>query len=343
VKFSVFKEGSNTPINTQQISVAAFTKDFGQESIKANAFTLPNDPGPYFLEVFVDSNNDFTEDRENDNITRRKFVVRPIPPDKTAPVIVDGSTRIENDAAIIQKRDVEIKFKADDPTSPSGQSTSGLGSFCVVRYYYDAVQRRWVEQTCNFKPLPDKDANGDFSIRTELPDRVGVAYVFVWVRDKAGNIAKTPGFDFINFIPSGARNINRNDVRVFRLRLTPGQSVSLTFTPTIGDVDATVFQGITNPARCDTSAIKNGTVAETVTVPSGLCTGTDFQIEVRAVVNSRFSVSTAVGLAAAREAQPTAAVVPALLPDATPLVGGPPALQAAIDGGAPIFLPMLSR
>jgi hypothetical protein len=294
--------------------------------------------------VFVDSNNDFTEDRENDNITRRKFVVRPIPPDKTAPVIVDGSTRIENDAAITQNRvNVEIKFKADDPTSPSGQSTSGLGSFCVVRYYYDSVLRRWVEQICNFKPLPDKDANGDFSIRTDLPDRVGVAYAFVWVRDKAGNISKTPGFDFINFIPSGARNINRNDVRVFRLRLAPGQSVSLTFTPTIGDVDATVFQGITNPTRCDTSAIQNGTVAETVTVPSGLCTGTDFQIEVRAVVNSRFSVSTAVGLAAARGAQPTATAAPALLRDGTPLVGGPPALQAAIDGGAPIFLPMLSR
>jgi hypothetical protein len=170
-----------------------------------------------------------------------------------------------------------------------------------------------------------------------------VAYAFVWVRDKAGNIAKTPGFDFINFIPSGARNINRNDVRVFRLKLTPGQSVSLTFTPTIGDVDATVFQGITNPTRCDTSAIQNGTVIETVTVPSASCTGTDFQIEVRAVVNSRFSVSTAVGLAAVRQVQPAAVVAPALLPDATPLVAGPPALQAAIDGGAPIFLPMLSR
>jgi len=298
--------------------------------------------------VFVDSGgsppfHDFVEDRENDNIARRRFLVRPIPPDKTAPVIVDGSTQIEGDAAITQNRDVEIKFKADDPTSPSGQSTSGLGTFCVVRYYYDTVLRCWVEQNCNFTLLPDKGADGSYAIRTQLPDRVGVAYAFVWVRDKAGNISKAPGFDFINFIPSGARNIDRNDVRVFRLRLTPAQSVSLTFTPTIGDIDATVFQGITNPVRCDTTAIQNGTVPETVTVPSGLCSGTDFQIEVRAVVNSRFSVSTVVGLAAAREVQTATGVAPALLPDSTPLVGGPPSLQTAIDGGTPIFLPMLTR
>ena len=234
VKFTIFKAGSSTPINTQQVTVGAFTKDFGQEIVKANAFTLPNQPGPYVLEVFVDSNNDFTEDREKDNIARRQFVVRPIPQDKTAPVIVDGSTQINGDAAITQSRDVTISFKADDPASPVGQSTSGLGSFCVVRYYYDGVLRRWVEQTCNFKPLPAKDGNGNFNIQTQLPDRLGVAYAFVWVRDNSGNIAKTPGFDFINFIPANARNINRNDVRIFRLKLTPGQSATLTFSPTIG-------------------------------------------------------------------------------------------------------------
>src|SRR5581483_392045 len=221
-------------------------------------------------------------------------------------------------------------------------STSELGSFCVVRYYYDGVQRRWVEENCHFQPLPAPNANGSFTVQPRLPDRVGVAYSFVWVRDKAGNISKTPGFDFINFIPSGARNINRNDVRVFRLRLTPGQSVSLTFTPTIGDVDATVFQGITNPVRCDTSAIRNGTVPETVTVPSGACSGTDFQIEVRAVVNSRFSVGVAVGVAAVAPSS-APAISAAVLPDSTALVAGPPATQAAIDGGTPIFLPLTQR
>jgi YVTN family beta-propeller protein len=342
VKFSVFKLGSSTPINTQQIALAAFSQDFGQEALKANAFTLPNQPGAYVLEVFVDSNNDFAEDRERDNVARRIFTVRPIPADKTAPVIVDGTTQINNDAAITQSRDVTISFQANDPTSPSGQSTSGLGSFCVVRYYYDGVQRRWVEENCNFQSLPAPNPNGSFTVQTRLPDRIGVAYAFVWVRDKAGNISKTPGFDFINFIPAGARNINRNDVRVFRLRLTLGQSISLTFTPTIGDVDATVFQGITNPVRCDTSAIRNGTVPETVTVPSGSCTGTDFQIEVRAVVNSRFSVGTVVGAAVAAPTH-TPAVNAAVLPDSTPLVAGPPATQAAIDGGAPVFLPLTQK
>jgi hypothetical protein len=268
--------------------------------------------------------------------------VRPIPPDKTAPVIVDNSTQINDDAPFVTVRDVTVKFKANDPASPAGQSTSGLSSFCIVRYYYNNIQRRWVEENCNFKPLPAPDASGNFAVPAKLTDRIGVNYVFVWVKDKAGNISKTPGFDFINFIPSGEQSIDRNDVRVFRVRLGVGQSFSLTFTPTVGDVDTTVFQGIINPVRCDISAIRNGTTPETVTVPSASCTGTEFQIEVRAVENSRFSITPNPVLAGLFQSQPAAAA-PAALSDPTPTVAGPPALQTAIDGGTPVFVPLLNR
>jgi len=341
VKFTVTKLGSNTPINTQQITVASFTRDFGQEIIKAGAFTLPAQPGRYVLTVFVDSNNDFAEDRESDNIARREFTVRPVPPDKTAPVVT--SAVIEDDAAITQLRDVTITLNANDPTSPAGQTTSGLDSFCVVRYYYNSIQRRWVEEICDFRALPKPAANGSFAVPARLPDTVGVAYSFVWVRDKAGNISKTPGFDFINFIPVGERSISRNDRRIFRIRLTGGQALSLTVIPTSGDVDTTVFQGITNPVRCDVSAIRNGITPETVTVPSASCAGTEFQIEVRAVVNSRFSITTGTALAGLIQLQSSGSVSAAALADPAPAVAGPPALQAAIDGEASVYLPTARR
>jgi hypothetical protein len=286
--------------------------------------------------VTVDSNNDFAEDRESDNTARRSFTVRPVPPDKTAPVIEANSTFINDDAAITQVRDVTIKFKASDPAN-------NLDSFCVVRYYYNSIQRRWVEEICNFRPLPTANSDGSFSVPARLPDSVGVAYSFVWVKDKAGNISKEPGFDFINFIPAGERSIGRNDRRVFRVRLGAGQSLSLTVTPTAGDVDTTVFQGITNPVRCDISAIRIGTTAETVTVPSASCTGTEFQIEVRAVVNSRFSVTTAAALTGFLRPQASAIAPSAASSDPTATVSGPPALQAAIDGGAPVHLPAIIR
>src|SRR6185436_11609854 len=133
-------------------------------------------------------------------------------------------------------------------------------------------------------------------------------------------------------------------VRIFRIRVSPGQSLSLTVTPTAGDVDTTVFQGITSPVRCDTTAIRNGTTAETVTVPSGLCSGTEFQIEVRAVVNSRFSVTSALARAGLLGPQ-ASGVGPAgqASSDPEPQVGGPPALQTAIDGESLVYLPPVTR
>jgi hypothetical protein len=337
VRFTISKFGSSTPINSQEKDVPNFTVDFGQQAVVAdNAVTLPNDPGLYVLEVKVDSTEIFPEDRETDNTARRLFRVRAAPPDKTAPQIT--STLINDDAAVTSSRDVTIKFGASDPASPSGQTTSGLDSFCIVRYYYNNVQRRWVEQECDFKTLPAPDSGGNFAVQTQLSDRVGVNYVFVWVKDKAGNISKTPGFDFINFIPAGERSIDRNDRRVFRLRLNAGQSATFTITPSLGDVDVLVFKD----GSFQSASANSGTAPETVTVTS-TANDTLFQIEVRAVVNSRFSVAAAA--ARAELIQPTVAGgAPAgAVDDTTITVSGPPALQTAIGDARAINLPMIIR
>jgi YVTN family beta-propeller protein len=340
VKFTISKFGASSPINTQEKDVSAFTVDFGQQPVKAdNAVTLPNEPGLYALEVTVDSGQVFAEDRENDNTARRLFRVRAAPPDKTAPTITDNSTFINEDQAVTQSRDVTVKFKAEDPASPSGQTTSLLDSFCIVTYYYNNTQRRWVEQECDFKTLPAPDGAGNFSAQTRLPDRVGVNYVFVWVKDKAGNISKTPGFDFINFIPSGERSIGRNDRRIFRIRLNSGQSATFTVTPSLGDVDVLVFKD----GSFQSASANSGTQTESVTVTS-TADNTLFQIEVRAVVNSRFSVTSQAVLAGFLRPQAASGVAPAAAPlDTTSTVTGPPSLQTAIGDARPINLPAILR
>jgi hypothetical protein len=290
----------------------------------------------YVLEVTVDSGKVFPEDRENDNTARRLFRVRAAPPDKTAPEVT--STVINDDAPTTQVRDVTIKFNANDPASPSGQTTSGLDSFCIVRYYYNNVQRRWVEQECDFKSLPPPDGSGNFIVQTKLPDRVGVNYVFVWVKDKAGNISETPGFDFINFIPSDTRSINRNDRRIFRVRLNAGQQITFAVTPSVGNVDLLVFE---DGSFLDASA-NSGLQQETLTVSSN-ADDTLFQFEVRAVENSKFSVTTTAALAGLLQPTAVEAGPAAVLGDTSATVTGPPSLQTAIGDARAINLPVIIR
>jgi hypothetical protein len=174
-----------------------------------------------------------------------------------------------------------------------------------------------------------------------------VAYAFVWVKDKAGNISRVPGFDAISFIPSPTTDIelDRNDVRIFRITLNPGQTVSMTFTPSAGDVDVSVFQGIGASAPRIAVSAQNGLTPETVTfaVPGG-GTVTTFQVEVRPVVNSRFRISvtqTLTGLL--RAVGPATVIAPQKTLDTTPFIADPPAQQAAIDEPGQTFLPITRK
>jgi YVTN family beta-propeller protein len=337
VRFTITKFGSSTPLSSQEKDVPNFTVDFGQQSVLADtALTLPNDPGLYVLEVKVDNGNVFPEDREGDNTAKRLFRVRATPPDKTAPEVT--TTVINDDAVVTSSRNVTVKFNANDPASPSGQTTSGLDSFCIVRYFYNSVQRRWVEQECDFRSLPPPDGSGNFVVQTQLPDRVGVNYVFVWVKDKAGNISRTPGFDFINFIPSGERSIDRNDRRIFRLRLNAGQSATFTITPSRGNVDVLVFKD----GSFQSASANSGTQAETVTV-SSTANDTIFQIEVRAVVNSRFSVAATAALTGLLRPAAASGAPAAVLDDTTITVNGPPSTQTAIGDARAVNLPAILR
>ncbi|CAN5716289.1 hypothetical protein BH10CHL1_BH10CHL1_33500 [soil metagenome] len=336
------------------IPASAFNQDFGQAVI-TTTWKIPANPSSTFgkITVTVDPDDKLTEDKESDNSASRQVRLRNQPSDNTPPkvdgvfITDDGDPFNENDA-ITQSKNVRVKIKASDATGSNGAAPSGVDQFCIVRYYYDNVARRWIETACQFAPLPALSGDG-FIVNTDLPDVPGTAYAFVWVKDKAGNISRRPGFDFISFVPSTAIDLNRNDVRIFRIPLPAGQNLKLTFTPAFGDVDVSVFDDFTNPnaTRIDVSA-NNGTTPESVIIP-GSGTSGKYQIEVRAVVNSRFTISVTPVADADVAAASAAAPSQANAEPTQPTVAGPPAQQAAIEDDSEqnttqgIFLPLVRK
>jgi hypothetical protein len=326
---------NNTPIGDAQL--VGVNQDFGQATVTVH-WNVPNQVGSRRVFVTVDATNLFLEDNEQDNTAARRVKIRPVPPDKTLPVVsnvrISDDTPFNDNDVVATKTDVQVKFNATDPAN-------NLDSFCIVRYSYDNSRRRWVEENCNFRTLPTPNGDGSFTVDTKLRPREGTAYAFVWVKDKAGNISSQPGFDVISFIPSPTTDIelDRNDVRLFRITLNPGQSFSFTVTPDVGDVDLFVFQGSTFITKSNNSSTQPDTVSFNNPGTSAVL----FQVEVHAVVNSRFRITTSTVLAGLLNEAPQAIGPSKSGVPTEPVVFGPPALRAAIDGGQDVSLPIIVR
>jgi YVTN family beta-propeller protein len=336
-----------------QLTPDDFRQDFGQAVITTTWNIPANAIGTRAqVSVFVDAGDDLLETQEADNIASRTVQIRAPKPDTTRPVVSDVAISDDDpfNAADVTtaSQDVRIRFKASDVGD-------GLDAFCVVSYTYDVVRRRWIEQSCQFEtlPAPESGTTDTFVVDATLQPKRGVAYAFVWVRDKAGNISRRPGFDVITFLTNDPIELNRNDVLILRLPL-PSGNLQLDVDVEFGDVDVSVFDDFVNAnaTRCALSA-NNGTAAEQIVLP-GSCPASPgrFQVEIRAVVYRRFTVSvngTVTEMALAAAAQNATANAALLAEPATPLVGGPPALLAAIDddedgGGTPtIYLPLVQR
>ncbi len=324
-----------------------FNQDFGQAVVSTTVSFPSAATGIGVVSVTVDQGGQLAETKETNNTANRRILVRAPLPDITPPVVsavrISDDNPFSDDDPIAQTAAVRVKVVASDPPSPAPAPTTGVARYCIVTYFYDVVARRWVEQPCVFAalPAPEPGTSDTFIVNATLPPREGVSYAFVWIQDGAGNISRTPGFDVISFIPSTPINVARNDARIFRLPLLAGQS--LQFTASLqnggfGDVDVSVFEPFTSASapRVALSA-NNGAVDETVT----LVGPGRFQVEVRAVVNSRFTVSltTPPPLAALVTGPAVSDGTSAIDDNSAPLVGGPPALRTEIGDLRALFLP----
>lgn len=336
VRFTFSPANAGTPETVDvALPATAFNQDFGQATVTTNWQVNADAPGRVTVKVEIDPDNLLAESNEQDNVEQRRIRLSNPPPDTTPPqvnsVIISPNDIFNPEPQITQSRDVKVQIVATD--------NEELQSFCIVRYAYNVRLRRWVEERCSFQSLPAPVAADTFVVDARLRPIEGVGYVFVWVKDADGNISSTPGFDFITFIPGTPINLSRNDSRLFRINTTTGQT--FTFTPEFGDVDVSVFDGIgANATRCDFS-VNNGTQPETVTVPSGACIGPNFQIEVFAIANSRFTVSVTQNKPVAANSSVSSSAGKAL--GNLPLVGGPPAIRSAIGDEEETFLPAILK
>jgi YVTN family beta-propeller protein len=337
---------------TLALTPSSFKQDFGQ-AVMTTTWDIPANTSVNLatIKVTVDSDNKVLEHREDNNAASRRRRLRTAPPDTVAPqvngVFISDDNPFNDNDQLATSTAAKVKIQATDDVA--------LDSYCIVRYRYKQSERLWEPRDCNnFTALPAPDSNGDFIVDTQLFDLAGVTYAFVWVKDKAGNISSTPGFDVINLASGAPVDMDRNDVRIFRFVLPAGAPLTLKFTPSTGDIDVSVFDHFRNlaqaPTRCAVSA-NNGTVAETVSLPGTCAADADgrfyLQVEVRAVTNSRFTIEAA-QVAEVVTADVAASPESRLDLPLTPSVAGPP-LRAAVDeaqdgvSASNVYLPVVSK
>jgi len=254
--------------------------------------------------------------------------------------ISDDNPFSDNDA-VATTVNVKVRFVAGD-----NSGGSGLARFCIVRYVFNASQHRFVQSGCSFQSLPAPDAqSGDsftYTVNQTIPADSGTQYVFVWVKDRAGNISRTPGFDVISFLDPNEINMNRNDVRVFRFTVPNGQRGIVDVQLVSGDVDVSVFQGIAASAPRIAVSAHTGATAEHVVFPNLTGSSVTFQVEVRAAAASRFTMSFQQGPVPAPPLGKSDSAPSKELPADAPYVAGPPALQANVSEPEAIYLPIIA-
>lgn len=337
----------------ENLPFSAFVQDFGQAPVTTTLTIPANLSGNHGqIEVTVDANQQVQESDENNNVAQRNITFNNPQQDTTPPKVVsvaisDDNPFNDNDFTTASNN-VKVKLVVSDP---AGNGTpSGVKQFCLVSYYYDFVTRFWIPTPCVFANLPASVTGhpDTFIVSTQLNSIAGISYVFVWVRDGAGNFSIRPGFDFISFVPTGFVNLNRNDVLILRFVLKPGENLQVSANMGnggFGDVDLVEFENFLDPnsARGDVSA-HNGSATETVNA-NGPATGFGLrQVEIHAVVNSQFKI-TVTPTAQAASAKPAEELVFG----SGISVAGPPALASAIGedlapaqaGG--VFLPFAAN
>jgi YVTN family beta-propeller protein len=379
VKISVLFSGSGLSgiiSQTFPIKASDFNHNFGFATYSMTV-NVPNNIGQGSVTVVVDPNATFPGSISNAGLSfaTSLFPVRPRPSDRTPPTVhaafISDDTVFNDADAIATTTNVKVKIVASDPISVVNgfTTTTGVQSYCIVHYYYSRAQRRWIPTTCgtannSFTPLPaptsGNNISGTFIVTTTIGSAPGTAYAFVHVKDGAGNISRFPAFDVISYIPSGNIDIERNDARLFRILMPPGQALTMTMPIIFGDVDATLFDGVLpTAARIQVSA-NVGTITETIVITSSNTQVGNklFQVEVRAFVNSRFRILVSqaacpacriieVDAADSTGSEPTPLSITAPTREgdvAEPMVAGPPAAQSAIgDIAVQVFLPLVVR
>lgn len=183
--------------------------------------------GWHVIYAVIDPDNKVTETVERNNIVRREIKVKEPPGDKTAPVVT--AFEINGGAEVTYSPDVTLEVRAKD-----NAGGSGMDAMFFVELLFNQAVLQWVPvQGSGWLPYSN---HYDWT----LLDSAGMHYLQAWAADKAGNISLYPMKARINYVPT-TDHIEANQVRLYRQKLTAGQRLTVTVSPTSGDPDLYVW------------------------------------------------------------------------------------------------------
>lgn len=279
----------------------AFTPALGEGNDIIDTATdvwTPPAAGVYTITAVIDLENAIVESTKANNTVTWSLTVLPGAEETadTTPPTID-SLALSDGRQIAGSPQVTLTLAAHD------QGGGAVASMYMVEGVYNNAARSWVvRQESGWVPYAS-------SYAFRLDDGGGARYLQVWVADAAGNRTPLGSQILINYTPQ-QEEIRTGPVRVYRLVLAPGESVTANLLVSTGDADLYVWDENSSLVGYGN---RSGAAAEQVTLRSDV--GGMHQIEVYGYTDSVYQLALQLN-DAAEQAQ--AAVSPA-----KPLPAGP--------------------
>ncbi|RRR65752.1 MAG: hypothetical protein EI684_22225 [Candidatus Viridilinea halotolerans] len=287
--------------------------------------------GEVTIYAIIDPDGVIAEHNEQNNIVQRTIIVAPAGSDQVPPVV--EQIRINGGAeAAVTAAQISVDVRASDPAPGSD-----VGHVNIIEYIYSDSIKRWVAiERSAWLPYLTTPAN----YRWTLQPLAGMRYIQVRARDGAGNISIGQARRLVNYIVSNDR-IARDQTRVYRYMLAPGQAFEVNLEVIEGDADLYVWS-----SQADQSAWasnQSGSVNEQVRIAASQVVPGLYQVEVYGYSAASYRLTTNIGASAASSASlANGGVDPSKTPPTTPVVPLS-SLPSEHMGNLPVAVPELEQ
>jgi len=235
----------------------------------------PTAPGAYTLLAVVDPDNRIEEGSKTNNTAQWTLtVLPPTASDDTTPPTVERLT-IEGGAPWTTAPTVTLTIEAVDNV--------GVASMYLVERTYNNAARQWVAV----------QQSGWIAFDSPYPLAFspvgGARYVQAWVADDAGNVSTLSQRALINYL-AASDTLRQGQVRIYRVYLRSGESLSAVVTPTTGDPDLYIWDEMGTLVAYSDNLDLTPDAATVVAVNDGY-----HQIEVHGYLDSVYALTLSAG------------------------------------------------
>jgi hypothetical protein len=203
--------------------------------------------GEQVIYAIIDPEDQIDELYEDNNVLTRTITVLPAGDDTTVPVI--NSIIVNGGVLTTTEQSTEVEVLAED----EGSNASGMDAVSIIEYAYHEGAQRWVAS--------DEDTVTEWYSYTVTPykhdlgfrdkEKPGMRYVYARARDIAGNISIGNAVGLVNYAPPQAEKmaLDRDQFRVFRYEVEPGEAIEVQLEVLSGDGDLYVWSQRTDQSK----------------------------------------------------------------------------------------------